>query len=121
MMVSDKHTKIYTELFNYMKSLYPSLKGGTTYDEGSVKLPYMYFFQLDGSTRLTDLSNNEVGINLAFQIEVYTDQGTSQARKMANDIRAHMIQEGFRCRNFMPIINGSKVSRFVARYERLDV
>ena len=120
-MVKDKTNQIYTELYNYMKSLYPSLKGGTTYNENEVKLPFMYFYLLDAPTKLTDLSNNEVGINLAFQIEVYTDKGSSQARKMANEIRQYMISQGFRCRNFMPIPSPSNVSRFVGRYERLDV
>ena len=120
-MVSDKTNKIYTELYEYMKNEYPTLKGGQTYDEGKVKLPFMHFFQLDAPTKLTDLSNNEVGVNLAYQIDVYNNQGVNQVREMSNKIRSYMISQGFRCKNFMPIINGSNVSRFVARYERLDV
>ncbi len=120
-MVSDKNNEIYTELYEYMKDLYPTLKGGSTYEEGKTKLPFMFFFQLDAPTQLTDLSNNEVGVNLAFQIDIYTNQGTNKAREMANEVRKHMISKGFKCRNFMPIINGSNVSRFVSRYVRLDV
>ena len=120
-MVKDKHNQIYTELYDYMKSLYPSLKGGTTFNENDPQLPFLYFFQIDGSTKLTTLSNTEDGINLAYQIEVYTKDGKNNARKMANDIRTFMIQEGFRCRTFMPIEGSSNVSRFVTRFERLDV
>lgn len=120
-MVEDKNNKIYTELYDYMKSLYPSLKGGTSLEDTPTKLPYLYFFQLDAPTRLTTLSNTEDGINLAFQIEIYTKGGKNEARKMANDVRAFMIEEGFRCRNFLPIQDTSNVSRFVGRYERLDV
>lgn len=120
-MVTDKTNQIYTELYQYMKSLYPKLKGGTTYDDSEVKLPYLYFYQLDAPTRLSDLSNNEVGVNLAFQVEIYTDLGSNQARKMAGEARAFMISNGFKCRNYMPIQASSNVSRFVARYERLDV
>ena len=120
-MVSDKNNQIFTDLYEYMKCIYPKLKAGTVYRENQVKLPFMYFYQLDSPTKLTTLSNTEDGINLAFQIEVYTDLGTNEARKMATEIRSWMIEQGFRCRNFMPIISTSNVSRFVARYERLDV
>ena len=120
-MVEDKHNQIYTGLFEYMKDLYPKLKGGTTYNENEVKLPFLCFYQLDAPTRAMDLSNNEVVVNLVFQIEVYTDLGSNQARKMANDVRRYMLSQGFRCRNFMPLSTKTKVSRFVGRYERLDV
>lgn len=120
-MVKDKTNKIYTELVQYMKTIYPKLKSGMSYNENEAKFPYIYFFQIDAPTRGTTLSNTEDVVNLVYQIEVYTDMGNNEARKIANEIREHMISEGFRCKNFMPIINGSKVSRFVARYERLDV
>ena len=120
-MVKDKHNQIYTELYDYMKGLYPSLYAGTSLEDTKTKLPYMYFYQLDAPTRLTTLSNTEDGVNLAFQIEIYTKGGLNQARKMASDVRAFMIEEGFRCRNFLPIQDTSNVSRFVGRYERLDV
>ena len=120
-MVSDKHNQIYTALYNYMKKIYPTINGSTVYNENISSFPYLYFFQIDGSTRLTTLSNTEDGINLAFQIDIYTNKGQNQARKMANDVRNHMIQNGFRCRTFMPVNETSNVSRFVGRYERLDV
>ena len=120
-MVTDKQNKIYTELMDYMKDIYPQIKGGTTYDENKVKLPYLYFFQIDGSTKLMDLSNNEVGVNLAFQIEVYSTDGKDKTRKMANSVRAFMIENGFRCKPFMPYQSSSNVSRFIMRFERLDV
>ena len=120
-MVQDKHNQIYTELITYMREINPNMAGGTTYSDG-VKLPYLYFHQIDGSTELTTLSNTEDGINLAFQIEIYTSEGINMARKYANDVREFMIENSFRCRNFMPLTASStKVSRFVARYERLDV
>lgn len=119
-MVEDKHNKIYTELLTYMRNIYPNFYGGSTYDE-KCKLPYMYFSQIDGATGITTLSNTEDGINLAFQIEIYTDNGINMARKMSNDIRSFMIENGFRCRNFMPLQSLTNVSRFVGRYERLDV
>ena len=119
-MVDDKSNAIYTKLLRHMQGLYPALKGGTNFDE-KVKLPYMHFQQLDASTRLTTLSNTEDGINLAFQIDVYTNNGMNMARNMANDIRAYMVSDSFRCRTFMPIQQPSNVSRFVGRYERLDV
>lgn len=118
-MVKDKNNKIFDNLITYMRTIYPSLKGGE-YQENP-KLPYMYFTQIDGSTRDTTLSNTEESINLAFQIEIYTDMGMNYARKMANDVREYMIKDGFRCKNFMPMNTFSNVSRFVARYERLDV
>ena len=120
-MVSDKNNQIYTELYEYMKDLYPTLKGGSTYEEGKTKLPFMFFFQLDAPTKLKDLSNNEVGINLAFQIEIYSDNGMNDARKIANSVREYMIADGFRCKAFNPDQSSSNVSRFVTRFQRLDV
>lgn len=106
---------------NYMKDIYPQIKSGTAYDENKVKLPYLYFFQIDGSTKLMDLSNNEVGVDLAFQIELYSDKGMNEARKMAYDVRAYMEAEGFRCRRFIPSQQLSNVSRFITVFYRLDV
>ena len=120
-MVKDKTNKVYTELIQYLKSIYPKIEGGTTYSETDVHFPYVYFFQLDSPTVLTTLSNTEDGVRNVYQVEVYTDTGTNSARKIASDIRSHMISEGFRCMNFMPIVTPSNVSRFVARYGRLDV
>ena len=120
-MVADKNNKIYTDLLNYMRGLYPNFYGGTEYNEGNKKFPFLYFTQIDGSTVDVTLSNTEESINLAFQIEVYTDGGTNLARKMSNDVRNYMISEGFHCKNFMPLTTFSNVSRFVGRYERLDV
>lgn len=120
-MVSDKHNQIYTDLLNHMKSIYPKLKGGTKYDGNEPKFPYLYFYQIDGTTRLTTLSNTEDGISLVFQIEIYTKGGDNEARKMANEVRAYMISQGFRCMNFIPMQGNSDVSRFVMRYGRLDV
>ena len=120
-MVQDKNNKIYTELLQSMKVIYPALNGGTVLPDEPPKFPYMYFKQIDGATRLTTLSNTEDGINLAFQIEVYTDKGMNLARKISNSIREYMVSEGFRVRVFNPLQTGSNVSRFVGRYERLDV
>lgn len=120
-MVEDKTNKLYTELMEYMRGIYPNVKGGTTYSEGKTKLPYVYFFILDNPTRSITLSNDEAVTNLVYQIEVYTESGGNQTRKMATDIRSFMIANGFNCRTFMRIQSSSNISRFVARYERLDV
>lgn len=105
----------------YMRSIYSNVTGGQSYKEGKVQLPYVYFFLLDEPTRSITLSNDEAVVSLNYQIEVYTESGQSQARKMAWDIRNFMIAQGFNCRTFMPIQSSSNVSRFVGRYERLDV
>lgn len=120
-MVSDKSNQIYTDLMEYMRDIYPNVKGGTSYNETKVKLPYIYFFLLDEITGATTLSNTEDAVSLSYQIEVYTDAGMNQTRKMAQDIRTFMIEQGFICRTFTPIQTASNVSRFVGRYERLDV
>lgn len=121
MIVKDNTNKVYTELSEHIKALYPTLKSGQTYSE-NVKLPYMYFTSFDGTTALSDLSNNEVARNVAYQIEVYSDTGLNFARKISNDIREYMIGQGYRCRAFLPLDSqDSKVSRFVSRYARLDV
>lgn len=119
-MVTDKNNKIYTELMEFLKSEYPKIDGGTK-SEAPPTLPYVYFFQLDGRTRLTTLSNTEDGVTLAFQIEIYSDKGMNDARKIANSVRGYMIADGFRCRRFSPDQNSSNVSRFVTRFQRLDV
>ncbi len=119
-MVQDKNNKIYTELIEHLRDIYPKISGGQKSDSPTT-LPYIYFFQIDGSTRLTTLSNTEDGVNLAFQIEVYTDKGKDEARKIANSIREFMITDGFKCRTFMPDQSSSNVSRFLTRFERLDV
>lgn len=119
-MVTDKHNKIYTELLQHMKDTYPTIKGGTEYKDTPPSLPYMYFFQIDASTRLTTLSDTEDGINLAFQIEFY-GKGKDEVRKMANTARSFMISEGFRCQAFMPSQVPTNVSRFLTRFGRLDV
>lgn len=120
-MVSDNTNKIFTELMEYMQNEYPSIEGGQSYNEKSVTLPYVYFSLLDAPTRLQDLSNNEVGVSEVYQIEIYTDDGDYQARKMSSYARAYMISLGFKCRTFMPIVTASNVSRFVGRYERLAI
>ena len=120
-MVSDKTNKIYTELIEYIKSIYPDIKSGTTYNENKVEFPYIYFFLVDMPTKLTTLSNTEDGVGLVYQIEVYTDKGADKARKIAYEVRTHMISEGFTCKNFMPVPSATNVSRFVTRFERLDV
>lgn len=119
-MVKDKSNKIYTELLNHMKEKYPALNGGTAFSE-KVKLPYLHFIYVDSSTKETTLSNTEDAVNLAFQVDIYTDAGMNMAKKMAYDVREYMISEGFRVRNFLPIVQPTNVSRFVGRYERLDV
>lgn len=119
-MVQDKNNKIYTELIEYLRDDYPSIHGGQKSDSPT-RLPYIYFFQIDGDTRLTTLSNTEDGINLAFQIEVYSDNGREDARKIANSVREFMIADGFKCRAFRPDQSSSNVSRFITRFERLDV
>ena len=116
-MVTDKNNKIYTELMEFLKSEYPKIDGGTK-SEAPPVLPYVYFFQLDARTRL---SNTEDGVTLAFQIEIYSDKGMNDARKIANSVREYMIADGFRCRRFSPDQNSSNVSRFVTRFQRLDV
>ena len=120
-MVSDKTNKIYTELMEFMRSIYPNVSSGTSYNETKVKLPYVYFFLLDEPTRSITLGNDEAVVNLIYQIEVYSESGQNQTRKMAWDIRNFMIAQGFNCRTFMLIQSSSNVSRFVGRYERLDV
>ena len=120
-MVTDKNNKIFTELVSYIKDLYPSINYSTGYPENLAKFPAMFFTQIEASTKLTTLSNTEDGVTLAYQIDVYTNDGANKARKIANDIRTFMIDSSFRCINFMPVPQPSNVSRFVARYERLDV
>ena len=121
-MVQDKNNMIFTNLMDYLKTEYPKIDGGTKADTEKIpSFPYVYFFQIDASTRLTTLSNTEDGINLAFQIEVYTDKGINKAREISNAIRNFMIEEGFICQTFNPVQIPSNVSRFIARYGRLDV
>lgn len=105
----------------YLRSIYPKIYSGQNYDENQPKFPYVHFFLGDMPTALDDLSNNEVGVKPMYQIDIYTNAGQNQARKIAMDVRTFMISNGFKCRNFMPIINGSNVSRFVSRYVRLEV
>ena len=119
-MVEDTHNKTYTELSTYMKTLYPALNCGTEYEIES-NLPYLYFYQMDAPTKDTTLSNTEESVMVSYQIEIYTNTGMNDARKMSNDVRSYMIAQGFKCRTFRPIQSPSNVSRFVARYERLEV
>lgn len=117
-MVKDKTNRIYTDLYNHMKSLYPNLDGGTEYNE-KVKLPFMHFFMIDNPTALTTLSDTEDGTSLSYQIDIYTKD--DKAREMANKVREFMIGESFTCRQFMPFQSSSNVSRFITRFRRLDV
>ena len=105
----------------YLKGIYANIQGGTSYNETKAHLPYVYFFMIDCPTGATTLSNTEDAVKPAYQIEVYSNAGMNHARKISTDIRAFMINEGFICRNFMPIQTSSNVSRFVGRYARLDV
>lgn len=120
-MVKDKTNQVYTELIQYLKGIYPQISSGTNYPEKYPSFPYLYFFQIDAPTALTTLSNTEDGIRSAYQIEVYTDTGMSKARKIANDVRLYMISNGFTCKTFMPANAPSNVSRFITRFNRLDV
>lgn len=120
-MVKDKTNQVYTELLQYLKSIYPKINGGTTYPDKLPSFPYIYFFLLDAPTALTTLSNTEDGIDSAYQIEIYTNTSLNDARKIANDVRAFMISQGFVCKAFNPMQQPSNVSRFVTRFKRLDV
>jgi hypothetical protein len=120
-MVKDNHNKVYTELMTYLKGLYPDIVGSTVYSETAPKFPYVYFFLVDAPTALTTLSRTEDGINTSYQIEVYSDKGSSTTRKISNSIRAFMVGQGFICRRFRPIERGSAISQFISIYERLDV
>ena len=120
-MVKDRTNQVYTELIQYLKSIYSPIFGGMTYSESEPELPFVYFFQMDAPTALTTLSNTEDGIRSAYQIEVYSDNGMNHARKISNDIRAYMIKNGFRCITFRPMQAPSTVNRFLSRYMRLDV
>lgn len=120
-MVKDRTNQIYTELYQYIKDYYPNIKGGTEYPNKEPSLPFLYFFELDAPTALNDLSNNEVGVRPVYQVEIYSNKGKDNARKIANDVRLFMITNGFKCKTFMPVQNPTDVSRFVARYERLEV
>ena len=120
-MVKDKTNEVYTELMQYLSQGYEIVNGGTTYPSTKVAFPYIYFYLLDAPTKLTTLSNTEEGIMTTYQIEVYSDKGMNSARKIAKEIRAYMIRNGFTCATFMPVQSATNVSRFVARYRRLDV
>ena len=120
-MVKDKTNQIYTELTQAMRDIYPSLKSGMVYPETEPKCPYLYFFQIDAPTALTTLSNTEDGIDPSYQIELYSDKGMNDARKMANEVRAYMTGEGFKCKRFTPSQTPSNVSRFITIFKRLDV
>ena len=120
-MVKDKTNQIYTELTQAIKDSFPKLSSGMTYPEKPPTFPYLYFFQIDAPTALRTLSNTEDGVHLAFQIELYSDKGMNDARKIANEVRTYMIGEGFECKAFMPSQVPSNVSRFITRFSRLDV
>jgi hypothetical protein len=114
---------IYTELYDYLKTAFPKLKASQNYNSNPQSFPYMYFFQIDGTTAISTLSDTEDGVSLAFQIEFYTNTSMNDARKIANDARNWMIENSFRCAYFNPVPNvtNSKVNRFVTRFSRLDV
>lgn len=120
-MVADRHNKVYTELLTYLKTIYPDIKGGTTFNESNAKLPYMYFFLIDEPTVLTTLSQTEDGVDTSYQIEIYSDKGTDYTRRVSSAVREFMISHGFICQRFRPIQRASSISRFVAIYSRLDV
>lgn len=120
-MVKDSHNKVYTELMTYLKDLYPKLVGSTEYNESAPSFPYVYFFLVDAPTALTTLSQTEDGVDSSYQIEVYSNKGGNESRKISYSIRAFMVEKGFICRRFRPIERGSAISRFVSIYSRLDV
>lgn len=120
-MVKDKNNQIYTGLMEYMKDIYPKLKSSQTYPDSPPSFPYLYFFQIDSPTALRTLSNTEDGVHLSFQIELYSDKGMNEARKMADDVREYMISEGFECKRHMPSQVPSNSSRFITVFYRLDV
>lgn len=119
-MVKDNHNKVYSDLLTYLKTVYPEIEGGTEFTDTPSKLPYLYFFEVDASTRLTTLSQTEDGVDTSYQIEVYT-KGSNKGRQISNKIREYMVKNGFICRRFRPIQRASDISRFVAIYSRLDV
>ena len=120
-MVKDNHNKVYTELMTYLKGLYPNIVGSTVYSEMPPNFPYVFFFLVDAPTALTTLSQTEDGVNTSYQIEVFSDKGSSTTRKISNSVRAFMVNQGFICRRFRPIERGSNISQFVSIYSRLDV
>ena len=121
-MVTDKVNQIYTDLMEYLESIYPNIKGSQKYADKAPSYPYVYMYQIDGSTQEVTLSNTEEAVNLAFQIEVYSNKGDTITRKISTDIKNYMMTvEGFKCRTFLPAQNNGNISRFVSRYDRLDV
>lgn len=120
-MVKDSHNKVYTDLMTYLEGLYPGIKGSTVYSESAPKFPYVYFFLVDAPTALTTLSRTEDGVDTSYQIEVFSDKGSSTARKISNSVRTFMVEQGFICKRFRPIERSSAISQFVSIYNRLDV
>lgn len=120
-MVQDKHNQVFNDLITYLKTVYPDIKGGTTFSDSPTHFPYLYFFLVDAPTALTTLSQTEDGVSTSYQIEAYSDKGTNQCRKIANTVRQYMIDNGFQCRRFKAIQRASDISRFVMIFDRLDV
>lgn len=120
-MVKDKHNQVYNDLLTYLKTLYPKIAGSTVYSEDAPSFPYMYFFLVDAPTALTTLSQTEDGVRPSYQVEIYSNKGSNETRKISYSVRAFMVENGFICRRFRPIERGSAISRFVSIYERLDV
>lgn len=120
-MVKDSHNKVYSELMDFLKEKYPKIEGSTEYSEDAPHFPYVYFFLVDQPTALTTLSQTEDGVDTSYQIEVYTNKGGYEARKISNTVRQYMTERGFICKRFRPIARSSAISQFVMIYNRLEV
>ena len=121
-MVKDNFNQYYTNLLTFLQSKYIGLKGSTKKSDAPPSFPHMYFRQIGGETALKTLSGTEEGINLGIEIKIYSNNSSSEARKIANSIREHMIGNGFQCDYFSPMdnISDSSIDQFLLRFSKLD-
>ena len=117
-MVSDSNNRVYTELYEYLKTIGP-IEAGQDITKKPAKFPYMYFFQIDSHTTGRTLSRTEDVIQVAYQIEIFSARNMDEARKISEIVRAWMIEQGFECITFRPM-QGYSPNRFVSRYRRLE-
>lgn len=116
----DKSNEIFTHVQYAVKSLCTS--ASQTFQERPSKFPHVFVDVKDTPVTDTDLENNECAVTSMVEITVYTRDGLTSAKKIANLADTEMRSMRF-TRSFGPQqvtnVADTSITRVIARYRRV--
>lgn len=109
---------VYTTLQYRVAKKYSSANFTTSSINQITKFPTVYFNELQGSEVSSDLEGNEInGINVAYQVEIYSDKSQEVCRNIAKEVVSVMKEMHFKTTT--PYFNNESTTyRLVLRFNR---